>query len=481
MAVRPDTAVAGDLDAAVADLAERFRLALEIPERAGTSISAGDLRRRLDEPLPERGMPIEQLLGELEGKVAPGLTGSAGPRYFGYVTGGVLPGAALAQAWTAAVDQNPGLWTLSPAGAELDQLTVGWVADLLGFPRGSGTITTGATMANTVGLGAARHWFAKRHGVDVAVAGVRALPEFAVYASEELHLSDHKALRTLGLGSGCVRALPIDEGYAMEVEPLVGAIERDRAAGIEPAIVIAQAGSVNTGASDPLDAIADVCAEHGLWLHVDGAFGAFFRLCEHTASLVRGLERADSLAVDGHKWLNLPNGIGFALLRDADLHREAYGLTPAAYLTQGAEIGIDQYHLGIEASRGWRGPATWAALKQLGREGIVELVTRCCDLTAELAGFVDASPRLELTAPARTCVVCFRYRPPGWAEGTELDELNRSIQQDVAESGEVFLTGASLASGFCQRVCIVSWRTRSEDIVALVDAVDAAGARLAGG
>jgi glutamate/tyrosine decarboxylase-like PLP-dependent enzyme len=262
----------------------------------------------------------------------------------------------------------------------------------------------------------------------------------------------------------------------MEAAALREAIERDRAAGVEPAIVIAQAGSVNTGASDPLDEIADVCAEHGLWLHVDGAFGAFFRLCERTAPLVTGMERADSLAVDGHKWLNVPNGVGFVLLRDAELHREAFAGS-AAYLTPGE--GRNLHELGIEASRSWRGACVWAALKQLGREGVAELVTRCCDLAQELAELVEASPRLELTAPAPTNVVCFRYRPAGWSDGPELDELNRRIQASVAGDGELFHTGAQLGNGFCQRAAIVSWRTTSDDVGALAEAVEAAGDRLA--
>ena len=191
-------------------------------------------------------------------------------------------------------------------------------------------------MANTVALAVARHSFGRKHGVDVTEQGVRSLPELAVYGSEELHLSDHKALRTLGLGSGCVRKIPIDERYAMRVDLLAEAIERDRAAGVEPAIVIAQAGSVNTGASDPIERdCRRVRGEHGLWLHVDGAFGAFFRLWPPAASLVAGMERADSLAVDGHKWLNVPNGVGFVLLRDAGLHRETFAGS-AAYLTPGA-------------------------------------------------------------------------------------------------------------------------------------------------
>lgn len=387
----------------------------------------------------------------------------------------MLPAAAIVEAWTAAVDQNVGMWPLGPAAVELEQVTIGWLADLLDFPAQSGYFGSGATMANTVALAVARHWFASRHGVDVMQQGVRALPELAVYGSEELHLSDHKALRTLGLGSGCVRKIPIDERYAMRADELVCAIERDRAAGIEPAIVIAQAGSVNTGACDPIAKIADVCREHELWLHVDGAFGAFFRLWAPAAGLVAGMERADSLAVDAHKWLNVPNGVGFVLLQDEGLHRETFAGS-AAYLTPGA--GANLHELGIEASRPWRGACVWAALKQLGRDGVVELVSRCCDLAQELAGLVAESPRLEPVAPAPTNIVCFRYRPEGWPDGEPLDELNRRIQADVAAAGSVFHTGAQLVNGFCQRAAIVSWRTDSDDLRALCEAVEEAGARL---
>jgi glutamate/tyrosine decarboxylase-like PLP-dependent enzyme len=462
-----------DLDAAVADLATRFRRALDPPPRAGAELDASDLRARFDEPLPETGMPVERVLGELAERCDGGLAGSTGGRFFGFVTGAALPAAAIAEAWAAAVDQNPGLWSLGPAGVAVEQVSVGWLADLLGYPHGSGVLTSGATMGNLIGLAVARHWAGRRHGVDVREQGVWGLPRLAVYGSEELHLSDYKALRTLGLGAGCVREIPIDDRYAMRVKPLEDAIERDRAGGeAEPAIVIAQAGSVNTGASDPLEAIADLCAEHGLWLHVDGAFGALFRLCERTAPLVAGMERADSLAFDAHKWLNVPNGCGFALVRDAELHAETFAGT-AAYLTPGS--GANLHELGPEASRSWRGACVWAALKQVGRQGMEELVTRCCDLAAELARLVEESPRLELCAPVPSNVVCFRYRPEGMPDGPELDQLNERIQARVAAEGEVFHTGARLAPGFCQRAAIVSWRTTSDDVAALADAVVRAG------
>lgn len=464
-----------DLDAAVRDFAERFRAALDPPAQAGVTMDRAQLAARFDEPLPEHGVALETILGELERRSADGLAGGTGGRYFGYVTGGSLPAAAIVEAWTAAVDQNPGMWPLGPAAVELELVTIRWLAELLDFPAASGYFGSGATMANTVGLAVARHRFGRKHGVDVAEQGVRALPELAVYGSEELHLSDHKALRTLGLGSGCVRRIPIDERYAMRVDLLAEAIERDRANGVEPAIVIAQAGSVNTGASDPIDAIADLCGAHDVWLHVDGAFGAFFRLWPPAAALVAGIERADSLAVDGHKWLNVPNGVGFVLLRDAELHRETFAGS-ATYLTPGA--GANLHELGIEASRSWRGASVWAVLKQLGREGMVELVSRCCELAQELARLVEEAPRLELTAPAPTNTVCFRYRPEGWPDGEALDDLNRRIQADVVAAGDVFFTGAQLANGSCQRAAIVSWRTRSDDVRALCAAVEEAGARL---
>jgi len=310
------------------------------------------------------------------------------------------------------------------------------------------------------------------------VAGAGALGPLAVYGSTELHFTDVKALRTLGLGSGVVRQVSVDDAFRLSVPRLREAIARDVDAGIRPSVVIAHAGSAQTGAVDDLDAIAGVCREHGLWLHVDGAFGAFFRLCEWTAPLVRGLELADSVAVDGHKWLNLPNGIGFAFLRDRELHHETFAGS-AAYLTRAPDSGEDLHEYGVEASRPWRGAATWAALKSLGRAGVAELVTRSCAVARDLAELVERTPRLELTAPPATCVVCFRYRPDEWPEGERLDELNRRIQQALAHDARVVATGGMLPSGFSLRPAIVNWRTGSDDVRALVAATVRLGEELA--
>lgn len=467
------------LDAAVADLAQRFRAALDDPAWAGVDLDAEEVRARLAQPLPERGLPVEGVLPELVERVAPGLAGTTGGRFLGYVTGGVLPAAAIAQAWAVAVDQNTGLWALGPAASELEQVTLGWLAELLDLPRGDAVFTSGAAGANLVCLAVARHAVGKALGVDVNREGVGALPRIAVYGSTELHFTNLKALRTLGLGSDCVRHVAVDAAFRLDPDALAAAIERDRAEGVHPAVVIAHAGSANTGAADPLEPIADLCADHGLWLHVDGAFGAFFRLCERTAPLVAGMERADSVTVDGHKWLNVPNGIGFAFLRDGALQHETFGGT-AAYLTPSRGAGRDLHELGIEASRPWRGAAAWAALRQLGRDGAVELVTRCCDLALELGRLVEESPRLELTAPVATCVTCFRYRAPGMAEGEELDVLNREIQARLARGGVVLATGGMLPSGFSLRPAIVSWRTTREHVELLAQEVERLGDELVG-
>jgi glutamate/tyrosine decarboxylase-like PLP-dependent enzyme len=467
------------LDVAVADLASRFRAALEPPERIGAAVDAASLRARLDEPLPTTGAPLEEVLPALVERVAPGLVGTTGGGYLGYVTGGVLPAAAIAQAWAVAADQNAGLWALSPAATELEQLALRWLADLLDLPHPSAIFTSGAAGANLVSLAVARHWAGARDGVDVNLDGVAGLQRLVVYGSTELHFTDVKALRTLGLGTQCLRPIRVDGGFRLDVDELRAAIAQDTADGRRPGIVIGSSGSPNTGAADDLHALADVCAEHGLWLHVDAAFGAFFRLYEGTAPLVAGLERADSITVDGHKWLNLPNGIGFAFLRDERLHHETFAGT-AAYLTRAPGSGDDLHEYGVEASRPWRGAATWAALKHLGREGVAELVRRSCEVAQELGRLVEAAPRLELTAPVVSCVTCFRYRPDGWNDGDRLDELNRAIQQRLAHSERVVATGGMLPSGFSLRPAIVNWRTAPADVAALVEETVRAGDELAG-
>jgi aromatic-L-amino-acid decarboxylase len=281
-------------------------------------------------------------------------------------------------------------------------------------------------------------------------------------------LHNVKALRTLGLGADVVRNVGVDDAFRLDVGLLAEAIACDRAAGVLPAIVIAHAGSPNTGAGDPLRAVADLCAAEGIWLHVDEAFGAFFRVCERTAPLVDGLELADSVTVDGHNGSTFRTGSDSrSCVTPTSIMRPLPGPPP---ITPAIGAGLDLHELGVEASRPWRGAAVWAALKHLGREGVSDLVSRCCALALDLAHRAEEDPRLELTAPV-SCVTCFRYRPPGMKEGVELDDLNRRIQQRLALGGSVLAMGGMLPGGFSFRPAFVSWRTSKDDVAALTGAV----------
>ena len=367
-----------------------------------------------------------------------GLAGGTGGRYFGYVTGGCAAGRGDRRGLDGRGRPERRDVAARAGGRRARAGHDRLARRSARLPGGVGLLRLGRDdgehrrRSPSRGTGSAR-----KHGVNVAEQGVRALPELAVYASEELHLSDHKALRTLGLGSGCVRTIPIDDALRDARRPARRG-DRARPRRRHRAGDRDRAWSARSTPAPPTRSRRSPTSASG----TTSGSTSTARSARSSGSGSRprrsspGIERADSLAVDGHKWLNVPNGVGFVLLRDAELHREAFAGS-AAYLTPGA--GANLHELGIEASRSWRGACVWAALKFLGREGMVELVTRCCELAQELARAVEASPRLELTAPAPTNTVCFRYRPEGWPDGVELDDLNRRIQADVVGAGDVFL------------------------------------------
>ena len=411
-------------------------------------------------------------------KSAGGLAGGTGGRYFGYVTGG----RAACGGDRRGVDGR-GRPERRHVAARAGGCRAGARNDSLARRSSRVPGRSRATSAR------ARRWRtrspSRSPGTGSAGStasrslqqGVRALPELAVYGIEELHLSDHKALRTLGLGSGCVRTIPIDDRYAMRVDLLAEAIRRDRDAGVEPAIVIAQAGSVNTGACDSargdrrrLRGARPLASRRRRVRRVLPALGA------GGEARVAGMERADSLAVDAHKWLNVPNGVGLRPLQGrGELHRETFA----------GSAGVPHARRRSEPARArHRGQPLVARRLRLGGPEAARAATASSRWSRAAASSRRSSPRssrrrraLELTAPAPTNVVCFRYRPAGWTDGADLDELNRRIQAEVASPGDVFHTGAQLANGFCQRAAFVSWRTDSEDVHALVDAIERAGAR----
>ena len=318
-------------------------------------------------------------------------------------------------------------------------------------------LTTGATMANFVGLACARRWWAERHGVDLDERGFAGLPPVPVFSTDFIHASARKALAMLGIGRESPQLLDVKS------------LERELAAlGGEPAIVIGNAGDVNTGDFDPIDRMADLAEEHGAWLHVDGAFGLFARITPKAAALAEGVERADSVIADGHKWLNVPYDCGFAFVRDPSYLRPPFQLS-AAYLPSDERPSP-------EASRRARSLAVWATLRAYGRAGHRAMVERHLELARRLSRRVDESPELELLAETKLNIVCFRHRPTGLDEG-KLDAHNLALGQDVLADARVFFGTTRYEGRVAFRPAIVNWRTTERDIDLLADVVLELGAK----
>jgi len=404
----------------------------------GVPIDPELLRIALAMPLPDEGVPAEQVIDELVAGVDPGLVASAGPRYFGFVTGGALP-AALAADWMAAAwDQNGFSYVASPAAAVVEEVVEGWLLDVLGLPSTASVgLVTGAQMANATCLAAARNTVLKKAGWDVVRDGLIGAPPITIVAGAEAHATIFTALRFIGLGMGTARLVGVDGQGAIDPAEL----KLDG-----PAIVCAQAGNVNSGAFDPLEPIADACERAGAWLHVDGAFGLWAAASPSKRSLVRGIERADSWATDAHKWLNVPYDSGLAIVADRAAHQRAMGVS-AAYLIDSAHR--DNYEYTLEASRRARGFVIYAALRQLGRRGLSDLVDRSCEHAAHFArllrdGGVEILNEVELN---QVLVAC------------EPDAVARVQADGTCWAGGTVWRGRS-----AMRISVSGWATTTADI-----------------
>jgi glutamate/tyrosine decarboxylase-like PLP-dependent enzyme len=465
-----------EIEPALALVAERARAYLEGLDDA--PLHGPDVEEaawRLDAPLPEEGdgslAVLERLLGEgLEASVA-----SAGPRNFHFVTGGVTP-AALGADWVAStLDQNSFAWIESPLGAQLERTSIAWLLDLFELPsEWGGVLTTGATMANFTALAAARRWWGGRHGIDVDADGLTGLPPVPVFSSGYVHATAIKALGMLGMGRGSVTPFARDDAGRLDVDALERALE---GLGGAPAILIGNAGEVNAGDFDPIDELADLAYTYGAWLHVDGAFGLFARTTPQAAHLAQGIERADSVIADGHKWLNVPYDCGFAFVRDASQLPHIFHAT-AAYLPEHDEERPNFGLSGPESSRRARTLAVWATLAAYGRRGYRELVERNLGHARHLAQRLDEAPELERLADPQLNIVPFRYRPEDVPVG-ELDDLNTRLGEAALADGRVYFGTTRYAGQVCFRPAFVNWRTRDEDVDLLVDVVRELAAELA--
>jgi glutamate/tyrosine decarboxylase-like PLP-dependent enzyme len=425
-----------------------------------------DLRPVLGDHLPETGDPAINVLSTLQFLGENGVVASAGPRYFGFVIGGSMP-AALAADWLAtAWDQNAVLYALSPAGAIAEDVAAEWLLDLFDLPRESSVgFTTGAQMANFVGLAAARRSVLLKRGWDVEQLGLQRAPRVRVLVGGEAHVTATVALQMLGFGTATLERVPADEQGRIRPDELQRVIDSGGPDGDAdaPLIVSAQIGNVNSGAFDDIDAIADVVHRHdAAWLHVDGAFGLWARTVERLRPLASGLEKADSWASDLHKWLNVPYDSGLVIVRDPDAHRGAMILS-AAYLTAGAADERDGQLYVPESSRRARGFAVYAALRSLGRQGVTDLVDRCCRLATRMADNLRREPGVEILNDVVLNQVLARFG--------DSDELTRETIRRVQEDGTCWLGGTIWKGKAAMRVSVSNWSTTEADIDVSADAI----------
>ena len=447
----------------------------ELPSRPVWQPLPDELRARLLElPLPEDGLDFGELARFALDDVLPYPMGNGHPAFFGWVN--PPPSHAGIALSLAAAAMNPSVVSGDHADVHLERAVVRWLAELVGYPHapGAGLLTSGASAATIVCLAGARNRALANAGHDVRRTGLAGAPPLICYVPEEAHSCVPRALALLGLGAESIRNVPLEDGW-LDADALRASIADDRERGALPALLVASAGTVNTGAIDPLDAFADVAAEENLWFHVDGAYGAFGVLDPAIEERFRGMERADSLTLDPHKWLGVPVDAGCALVLRPDDLRDAFSLVPP-YLRQGAGAEVGTFaEYGLEQTRPFRALKTWATIASRGRVAIAAQVSRANELARELASRVESEPELELAAAPQTSIVAFRARPKGCAPD-KLEEVNHALPQAVQSRGRAFVTGTVYEGRETLRACILHPETRSEHLALLVEEV-LAGAR----
>jgi glutamate/tyrosine decarboxylase-like PLP-dependent enzyme len=431
--------------------------------RVAPRASRAEIRAGMAGPVPEAGAPTTDVVAEMIERTRPGLMASAGPRYFGFVVGGSLDAALAADLLTSGWDQVAFNEALSPAALAFEDVAGGWLKDLLRIPSSASVgFVTGAQAANTVGLAAGRWKVLRDRGWDVGVEGLFGAPRLRVVVGEERHATIDRSLRLLGVGDKAMAVVPALPDGSMDVSALSDVLESEPAA---PTVVVAQSGNVNTGAFDDLEKISEEVHRRDSWLHVDGAFGLWAAVSPTLTHLVDGLEGADSWGCDGHKWLNVPYDSGYAFCAHPDVHATAMAYT-AEYLTGqvvGREFGGGDYV--PESSRRARGFATWAAIRSLGRSGVIDLVDRCCRLARRLADGVTAIPGVEVANEVVLNQVLIRVGDTSFTN---------TVEGLIQGEGVVWLGGTTWRGERLLRVAVSNWLTGEEDIDQVAEAISRA-------
>jgi len=425
------------------------------------TVALEDIRRRLDVPLGEGGTDPVAVLDELVKAVEGGIARTTSGRFFGWVIGGALPAALAADWMTSAWDQNAAMYAASPAAAVVEEIAGRWLKELLNVPASASfAFVTGCQMAHVTCLAVARHALLASRGWDHNQEGLSGAPAVRILTSTELHGTTARAVRLLGLGERHIEKLPIDHEGRLLAAALLAALVREPE---RPTIVVLQAGDLNIGAFDDFATLIPLAKKHGAWVHIDGAFGLWAAASPRHRHLLAGAELADSWTTDGHKWLNVPYDSGYAFVADSAAHRATMSQS-ASYIPAATEAR-DEIDWTPEFSRRARGFATYAALRQLGRAGVAELVARCCAHAAALVSRIGALPGAEMLWPAQINQGLVRFLDPRTgASEADHDACTDRVIAAILASGEALFSGTTWRGRRAMRVSVSNWQTSAEDV-----------------